>query len=164
MKKIDAIANVYFNGDFFGIRTMSQSGLQYADPEIDPSYLKPDVDNQNLGNTLRIALSKSKEIGDKEFMEMFKSGIVQEKAKEENKKLMKQYGYKTKRALYKNMNCCWISVYEGKIEIKPTHHDFIDGYSGISNDGPEILYLPVTATDEELGAALREGLSRCTSV
>jgi hypothetical protein len=164
MKKIDAISSVYFNGDFFKLQTMSRRGMRYADPDVEPFYLLPDAENQILGQTLRLALSKSKEVSVEKFDEIFKSGIVQEKLKEENKKLMKQYGYKTKRALYKNMNCCWISVYEGKIEIKPTHHDSIDGYSGISNDGPEILYLPVTATDEELGAALREGLSRCTSV
>jgi hypothetical protein len=164
MVKIDAIANVYFNGDFFKLRTMSWGGLQYGDPDVEPFYLPSDADHQTLGQTLRLALSKSKEVSSEKFMEIFKSGIVQEKLKAEDKKLLKQYGYKSKRDLYKNMDCCWITVYEGKIEIKPTHQDSLDGSSGISNDGPEILYLPVNATDEELGAALREGLSRCTSV
>jgi hypothetical protein len=164
MQKIDAAASICFNNDFFRIYTMSRGGLRYGDPDVEPFYLPPDTSNQDLGITLRMAMSKSKQVSAEKFMEIFKSGIVQEKSKEEDKKLMKQYSYKTKRALYRNMDICWISVYEGKIEIKPTHHNSIDGYSGISNDGPEILYLPVTASDEELGAALREGLSRCTSV
>jgi hypothetical protein len=164
MKKINGIASVYFNGDFFQIWTMSRAGLRYADPDVEPFYLEPDVDNQVLGNTLRIALSKSKEIVGIKFMEIFKSGRVQEKDKEENKKLMKQYGYKTKRALYKNMDKCSISVFEGNIEIQPTHHDSLDGYSANQNKGPFALLIPETATDEELGAAVREGFTRCTSI
>lgn len=163
MKKIDARATVFFNQDFFYLCTMSQGMLAYAEPSAPPYYLPPDVDDATLGRTLRAALAASKLVSVDEFQKIFHSGVVQRVGEEHDALAMKQYGYKTKRAMYRKMNCCWLSVSGGQIEIKPTHHKSTDGYSGISNDGPEILHLPISITDAELGAALREGFSRCTS-
>ena len=163
MKTLDACAEAVFNHDFFEITTMSQGMLEYAEPDAPPHYLPPDVDDARLGHTLRLALGASKRASVEEFQKIFHSGVIQQLGKERTAWAMKQYGYKSKRAMYKNMDCCWISVFEGVIEIKPTHHKSMDSYSGISNDGPEILHIPETASDAELGAALREGFTRCTS-
>lgn len=163
MRKLDAAANVCLNELFFEIVTMSQGMLQYGEPSAPLHYLPADTNDTTLGVTLRIALSASKRVGVEEFQKIFHSGIVQERGKAREAEAMQKYGYKTKRALYKNMMCCWVSVFDGKIEIKLTHHKALDAYSGISNDGPEIQHLPVTCSDAELGAALREGFKRCTS-
>ena len=98
-----------------------------------------------------------------EFQEIFKSGIVQKIAKEREIELMQQYGYKTRKALMRKMACCWIRADNDKIEIMPSHHKNIDGYTAISNDGAEILFVDRHISDEQLGAALREGFARCTS-
>lgn len=163
MKKIDARASVHFNGDFFEVSTMSQGMLDYAEPDSPPHYLAPDVNNETLGHTLRLALKASKRVSVEEFQKIWTSRIVHKLGDERDAWAMKHYGYKTKRAMYKNMDRCSISVADGQIEIAPMHHKSLDGYSGISNDGPEILRIPETATDTELGAALREGFARCTS-
>lgn len=162
-RNIDKRATAYLNEKFFEVVVISQGMLDYAEPSMAPYYLSPDTDDAPLGMTLRLALSSSKKVTAEEFQKIFHSGVVQRLAEERNKAAMQKYGYKTKRAFYKNMRCCWISVFDGKIEIKPTHHKSLDGYSGISNDGPEIQHLPTTCTDAELGAALREGFKRCTS-
>lgn len=163
MKKIDARATAYFNQDYFALCTMSQGMLDYAEPDAAPHYLPPDIDDATLGRTLRIALAASKRVSVEEFQKIFHSGVVQQLGKDREAWAMKQYGYKTKRAMYRKMNCCWISLVDGVIEVKPTHHKSADSYSGISNDGPEILHIPDSVADAELGAALREGFSRCTS-
>jgi CDI immunity protein len=163
VKKIDAVANASWNGQFYLLTTMSQGMLDYGEPSVPPYFLPPDVDDKTLGATLRQALSGSKKVGVEEFQKIFHSGIIQERGKAREAEAMEKYGYKTKRALYKNMLCCWISVFDGNIEIKPTHHKVLDAYSGLSNDGPEIQHLAVTCSDAELGAALREGFKRCTS-
>lgn len=162
-KNIDAVAEVAMNENFFVFTTMSQGGMNYAEPSVDPQYLSLDVDDAALGCALRLALSQSKKISGKEFVELFNSRKIHDLGLTREKATMQKYGYKTKRALYKNMLCCWISVFDGKIQIKPTHHKSLDSYSGISNDGPEIQLLSITVSDAELGAALREGFKRCTS-
>ncbi len=112
---------------------------------------------------MRLALSKSKRVTTAEFQEIFKSGLVQKISKERDAAIMQRYGYKTRKSLLRKMACCWITADDEKIEIKPTHHKNIDGYSGISNDGPEIIFVAANISDEQLGVALREGFSRCTS-
>ena len=137
--------------------------LGYADPDTPPHYLPPDVDDVILGQTLRLALKASKKVSVEEFQKIFHSGIVQRLAKDREVWAMEHYGYKTKRAMYKNMMGCSIEILEGKIEIQPNHHKGMGNFTGISNDGSEILHLPATCTYAELGAALREGFRRCTS-
>lgn len=154
---------VFFNGSFFWLHTQAVGMIAVGDPLVEPQYLAADANDAALGVTLRECLQKSRYIEMVEFQKMFKAGVFNQLDEERTKTAMQKYGYKTKRAFYKNMLCCWISVFDGKIEIKPTHHKSLDGYSGISNDGPEIQHLAVTCTDAELGAALREGFKRCTS-
>lgn len=163
MKKKDAVADVYFNRDYFELRTMSQGMLSYAEPSVLPHYLPPDVDDATLGRTLRIALAASKQVSVEEFQKIFQSGVVQQLGKDRAALAMKQYGYKTKRAMYRQMDCCWISVADGQIEIAPAHHKSLDGYTANKIDGPFPLYVAETVSDAELGAALREGFRHCTS-
>jgi len=162
-RHIESVATVDFNNDFYRVMVMSQGMLQYAEPSSTPLYLPPEVDDETLGAGLRAALTASKRVSVEDFQRIFASGVVQKLGKENEQYAMLQYGYKTRRALYKNMLFCLISVFEGLIEIKSTHHKSIEIYTGISDDGPEIIRLPVTVSDAELGAALREGFKRCTS-
>lgn len=162
MKKIDARAEVYFNDDFIQITTFSQGMLDYAEPDVPPHYLTPDMDNARLGHTLRLALAASKKVSTEEFQKIFHSGVIQSLNKDRVARVMKQYGYKTKRAMYSNLGNCSISIADNQIKIQPMHHKSLDGYSAMT-DGPQPLYIPETATDAELGAALRESFKRCTS-
>jgi hypothetical protein len=163
MKKITHHASAFFNEKFIRIATQAIGMIVVGDSLVEPEYLAPDVDDAMLGATLRQCLQKSRHIEMSEFQKMFKAGVFNQLDEERNQAAMQKYGYKTKRALYKNMLCCWISVSDEKIQIKPTHHKSLDSYSGISNDGPEIQHLSMTVSDAELGAALREGFKRCTA-
>jgi hypothetical protein len=156
-------ATVYFNGNLYQFITMSQGMLDFAEPDVSPQILMPTATAAELGSALRLALSRSRNVSVPELQEILKSGIVQKNAKERQALLMQQYGYKNRKAMMRKMACCWITANSGNIEIKPTHHKNIDGYSGISNDGPEILYVDTNSSDAELGAALMEGFARCTS-
>lgn len=163
MAKIDGRADAFFNGEFFYIRTMSQGMLAYAEPDAEPHYLSPDATNENLGRVMRRALVATKLVTPTEFQVIYKSGVVQKVGDERNTLTMAKYGYKSKKAMYREMMCCWIELADGQVGITPTVHDSLDGYHGASKDGLEILQLPQGATDAELGAALREGFRRCTS-
>jgi hypothetical protein len=162
MKKPDAVATVYLTELFFELVTMSQGMLRYGEPSAPLHHLPPNASDTALGATLRIALSASKRVSVEDFQKIFHSGIIQKTGEDRTKSTMQKYGYKTKRALYKNMMCCWISVLDGKIEIAPSHHKSLDSYTA-TQDGPEPLFLDASISDAELGAALREGFKRCTS-
>ena len=56
-----------------------------------------------------------------------------------------------------------LTLQDGKIKIQPTHHKSLEHYTGISNDGPEIQYVPEDISDAALGVAVMEGLRRCIS-
>lgn len=160
MEKPISLATADFNGDFIRLITMSQGMMGYSEPDAPPQYLVPSVSDEDLGSRLRLALAASKRVPVEEFQKIFRSGIVQEIAKEREKLAMENYGYKTRRAMYKKMDTCTISHFEGRIEIQPSHQKSLDGYTGIEDAA---LDVPVTASDAELGAALREGFKRCTS-
>ncbi|WP_197388766.1 contact-dependent growth inhibition system immunity protein [Ralstonia pseudosolanacearum] len=162
MEKIAAVANAYFNGNFFYICTMSQGVLDYVDPDAAPHYLEPGANDAEIGEALRSALRESKCVSTENFQSLFKSGVIQNAEQERSAGVMARYGYKTKRAMYKNMRCCWIKLQGGVIEIKPTFHKSMDSYAGLSSGGPEIIHLRDAVSDVELGAALREGFARCT--
>lgn len=162
-KEINSCASVLFNGDFFYICTMSRGLLRFAEPDAPPKYLDPNVSDEILGCTLRIALGASKNVSAEEFQRVFQSGVVQRLAEERDVWAMKKYGYKTRRAMYTNMDSCSVTVMTDQIEISPSHHDSIDGYSATKDRGPQPLYVPASISDAGLGVALREGFNRCTS-
>ncbi|PPV06422.1 contact-dependent growth inhibition system immunity protein [Xanthomonas axonopodis pv. vasculorum] len=156
------MAQVCFNGNFYKLITMSDGMLSYADPDMQAKYLAPDVEDSELGAALRMTFEASKSVGIEDFHKIFHSGIVQERAKEREKWEMKNYGYKSKRAMKRNMAICNVSAGD-EIKIQPTHKNSLDGYTIKKDTGTFPLFVPSTATDAELGAALREGFKRCTS-
>jgi CDI immunity protein len=163
MNKVKKAATAFFNGDFYCLITQSIGMIAFGDQSVAPQFLPPTVDDVTLGQTLRFCLDKSRQVDMSEFQSIVSAGKLGE-ADEILEKMTKQnYGYKTKRAMYKNMLCCWIMEVDGKIKIIPTHHKSLDTYSGISKEGTEILYLSVSALDTEFGESLREGFKRCTS-
>ncbi|MGX8282129.1 CdiI family contact-dependent growth inhibition immunity protein [Xanthomonas oryzae pv. oryzae] len=158
-------ANICFNGNFYRFVTMSKGVLWYADPGMQTKYLDPDVADSELGCLLRVTLAASRQVSVEDFHKILNSRIVQERAKEQEKWEMKNYGYKTKKAMLRSMDSCSVSalVESEEIKIQPMHQKSLDGYTARKDTGPFPLFVPNTATDAELGAALREGFKRCTS-
>ncbi|MGS0537864.1 contact-dependent growth inhibition system immunity protein [Xanthomonas oryzae pv. oryzicola] len=158
-------ADVCFNGKFYRFITMSDGMLLYADPDMQPKYLDPDVADSELGYLLRVTLAESRQISVEDFHKILNSHVVQDRAKEREKWEMKNYGYKSKRSMLRGMNSCSVSALgeSEDIKIQPMHQKSLDGYTARKDTGPFPLFVPKTATDAELGAALREGFKRCTS-
>jgi hypothetical protein len=163
MSKSKANASVLCNEDFFKVITISQGMLNYADPDVAPRLLAPDAADEPLGHAVRRALADSKRIGLSEFQALLKSKAVQNASKEHEAALMSQHGYKSRRAMFINMKCCDVAVYDDRIEIQPQHHNSIDGFSATKQDQAKILSLAIDATDAELGATLKQAFLRCTS-
>lgn len=163
--KTIGLASVNFNQDFFEIITCSFGGLWFGELSISPFYLLPDANNEKLGQAVREALHGTKYYDNSQFMKLHSSGVLKELDKKREKVLMKKYGYKTKKAMWQMMDSCTVSLLDNsQIKIQPLHQNSLTGYSGISNDGPEIINISSSVSDEELGAAIREGFKWCTSI
>jgi len=154
------MANVEFNGDFFRVVTMSQGMLSYAEPSADPIYLPPDIDDSELGRSVRRGLLLSRQVTVSEFQEILKSKIVELNAKVRDDWAMRQFGYKKKCELNINIDTCLIRVFDGKIEIQPTHQNSVDTYTISKEEGPFPLYVDENVRDAELGAAIKHAMTQ----
>jgi len=77
-------------------------------------------------------------------------------------RLMQFGGYKTKRALFKEMLSCWIEQDGDTITMQPSHHEKLDGWSGEGFTDADHVLVSAQASSSAIGAALREAFRRCT--
>ncbi|WP_254459651.1 contact-dependent growth inhibition system immunity protein [Xanthomonas sacchari] len=162
MRTLIASALARFNGDFFCLTTMSQGILGFAEPDVLPIYLPANISDSELGIALRSSFAGSRKVSAEEFQRIFSSGIIQERSKDQDLWIIKNYGYKSRSAAYKKMDTCDVSMFEDEIEIQPTHKKSIDGFTVRKDKGPFAFCLPSNVSNAELGAALRKGFSYCT--
>lgn len=163
MKNYIGSARVCKSSNFFLMLTMSQGLLGFVEPNADPLYLPPDVDNRLLGISLSEVLSKSRYVSLADFHDILESGVLEKCGKERDLHEIKTYGLKTRRALYRDRACCLVNISGGQIEITSMDRKSFSGYAGTLNGEEDLIYVSVSASDAEIGAALREGFNRCTS-
>lgn len=161
-KDQDYWTSCYCNNEFLLIETQSGLGMVAADP-LFPSYLlQPDASEQEIGDTILQALSDSRTLNKLEERVAF---FDLEKGKEQyvawTTMLREKYGYKTKKALFKDMKNCGIHCVNGVITISPTRHEKLEGWGREKGDGIEDVILSVDCSPAEIGAGLRLALSRC---
>ena len=75
---------------------------------------------------------------------------------------MERYGYKTKRALFKDMKKCSIESNRGQITIRPSYHEKLEAWSGKGVSESDYVIIPSGSSPSDVGAALRLAFSRCT--
>lgn len=148
------------NGDFISLQAYSGYRLAVIDPEATEYLFAPDVSNEMLGKAVLAALKQSR------FLP-YEEAIALEEKFDQNyytnwvQKLMIQYGYKTKRALFKNMKNCSIESHDDFITIRPSHHDKLEYWSGDNFTEADYVKVPADSPPTEIGAALRLAFSRC---
>lgn len=106
-------------------------------------------------------LSKSRIIDQSEFAPFFCRDNISQRYDSWVANLMEQYGYKTKRALFKNMMRCSLEISDGFLTISPSYHEKLEAWSGTGIDENDDVILSVNSSAEEIGAALRLAFSRC---
>jgi len=169
-----AWANVKLNKEFFCIQTYSGYRMSQADHRGAMHLLAPDASDQEVGEALLDALSKSRFVLPEPRTDVwihpeatFDSGLYDFEATEQRYKdwisqLMSQYGYKTKKALFKDMKSCSVESKEGQTTIRPSRHEKLEGWGGTGKGGSDYVVISTNSTPAEVGAALRLAFSRCT--
>jgi hypothetical protein len=149
------------NDKFISIIPYSGYSLSIADFTQPEFLLDPSISDGELGRAVLESLKNSR------FLELEKSYELEDICKENYSKwvvnLMEKYGYKTKKALFKNMLSCSVRLEDGILVIRPSHHEKLEGWGGNDETERNKVYVPFDAPPAEIGAALRLAFSRCTT-
>lgn len=163
-------AAVVCNADFICVETWSgYRGGTDRDPKGKQHLLSPDASDLALGEAVQDALAHSRWV-----LPSRREGVTYPEGVEFDMSacdfkvnypawmsaLMERYGYKSKRALFKDMKSVSIESKDGVLTLTPSHHAKLEAWEGIG-EGAKVV-IPVASPPEEMGAALRLALSRCT--
>lgn len=162
MLKFVPHAIAYSNDRFYNISSQAVGLIIIGDPDGEHLFLPPDENDEALGRAVRQALAASRPISLENLNQFIDSGELKRKGEEENSLMMRKFGYANKRALYKSMKFCSISVISEGIEFQPTHRKGLSGYTVRTDLDLVPVIVPQTARDMELGLASREAFTRCT--
>ena len=141
------------------IQTWSGFG-RYAPDHLYPPHILPlDTDNETLGTTVLQALANSRTLDNEaERIDFLKQESFKPRYEDWIANLCENLGYKTRRALFKNMMSVDIWLHNGCLKISPSRHVKLEAWDAIDADD---VILSLDNSPEEIGAGLRLALSRC---
>lgn len=157
----EAHAEAYKNRKFMSITTYSGYSSFSADPQGKEYRLLANADDRTMGNVVLDTLKYSRILSPKEDFELFSNQKTEERYQRWIAELMAEYGYKSRRALFKEMHSCKIKKLGGNIIISPRWHEKLEMWSISASKGPFPIIIPDSSSPEEIGAALRLAFSRC---
>ncbi len=156
-------AGLKMNNNFLNIKTFSGYIMFMGDSDQKNTYLSIDVGNQELGKHIREALSLSRFVHPVENQDLDLYLYNPDRYKEWIDFTMKKFVYKTKSKMFKPMLYCSIELYDGMITFDSWNQRALEAWDTSGINKADNVIIPETCTDEELGAAARLALSRCTS-
>ena len=176
-------AVIHSNETFLRVLTCSYSGWSQGDPKGEDIYLEPLTDCKVIGDAVLKALAKSRDLSiseedrqqyiDKKItrndllkkypdQEMFEIVACMERYKEWVKRVMKEYKYKTKKALFQNMQSVSVDQDNDCIEFSSSYHLTIDSWGNPDGKTPSIRFkIPTNSTPEIIGAAVKYAIGNC---
>ena len=154
------------NCDFILVTSLITGMLSMTNPDQDFIFNQVDITDSYFGKLVREKLDESREVSLQEFQAIFNSEKMKGLQKRLEEEMKKHYGYKNKKSIYKDMSFLSLEQDNLYITISPLHQDSLDGSTGISlpdNSALEFKY-DKSISDEELGKAIRQALTYCTSI
>lgn len=142
------------------VQTCSGLGLTAIDHLYPPHILPLDTDNETLGTTVLQALANSRTFvyDSPEDQDFFDTEKFRQRYEDWVANLCGNLGYKTRRALFKNMMSVDIWLHNGCLKISPSRHVKPEAWDAIDADD---VILSLDNSPEEIGAGLKLALSRC---
>ena len=154
------------NNEFLLVTSIIRGMIGMTDPDQDFVFNKVDITDSYFGKLVKEKLDESREVSLQEFQAIFNSEKMKGLQKRLEEEMKKRYGYKNKKSIYKDMSSLSLEQDDLYITISPLHQDSLDGSTGISlpdNSALEFKY-DKSISDEELGKAIRQALTYCTSI
>ena len=153
---------IFCTAEFISIETYSGLGMIAMDPLFPPHLLSPESDDESIGKAILQALSDSRTLTSiEDRVELFDLEKGKQRYSERNAMLREKYGYKSKKALFKDMKYCSIHCVNGVINISPSRHEKLEAWGGTGRGGNDKVILSLENSPAEIGAGLRLALSRC---
>ncbi|NTY41117.1 contact-dependent growth inhibition system immunity protein [Burkholderia diffusa] len=155
--------SVFENLEFTQIETQSGYRGGLPDPLGKRIRLTNSATDEDLGDAVLAALTASRFLHPHEHREFFDiRGRVVPQYEEWVSSVISEYGYKSRRALFKDMKSCDIEEHDGIVTMRPSHHEKLEAWSdeGITEDC--LVRVSTVSSPSDVGAALRLALSRCT--
>ncbi|WP_180189862.1 contact-dependent growth inhibition system immunity protein [Achromobacter insuavis] len=151
------------NNEFIFLETYSGYWNFLPDSEGERYLLSHSSSDADLGSAAIAAISASRQIDPKNDPNFFDiAGRVVPKYKDWVSEMMERFGYKTKRAMFKDMKSCSVELVGGAYVMQPSHHEKLEAWSGEGLTENDYVLLPADSSSERVGAALRLTLARCT--
>ena len=165
MNKPKAVS-VRVNNEFLLVTSIIRGMIGMTDPDQDFVFNKVDITDSYFGKLVKEKLDESREVSLQEFQAIFNSEKMKGLQKRLEEEMKKRYGYKNKKSIYKDMSFLSLEQDASFIIIAPLHQDSLGGYSGISlpDNSPLEFKYDKNISDEELGKAVRQALTYCTSI
>ena len=165
MNKPKAVS-VRVNNEFLLVTSIIRGMIGMTDPDQDFVFNKVDITDSYFGKLVKEKLDESREVSLQEFQAIFNSEKMKGLQKRLEEEMKKRYGYKNKKSIYKDMSFLSLEQDASFIIIAPLHQDSLGGYSGISlpDNSPLEFKYDKNISDEELGKAIRQALTYCTSI
>ena len=157
---------VRVNNEFLLVTSLFRGMIGMTDPDQDFIFNQVDITDSYFGKLVREKLDESREVSLQEFQAIFNYEKMKVLKKILEEEMKKRYGYKNKKSIYKDMSFLSLEQDASFIIIAPLHQDSLGGYSGMSlpdNSALEFKY-DKNISDEELGKAIRQALTYCTSM
>lgn len=156
-------ASALCNGDFILIETNSGRGRMQTDPDAPQHLLRMDAPDDEIGTAVLLALSRSRQIALEEIATFFDLERNDKLYAEWIIDLMHRYGYKTKRALFKDMMNVSIRLEKAGATIRftPMRHEALEAWGREKGDGIEDVIVSAVSSPAEIGAGFRVALERC---
>ena len=158
--------SVIVNNEFLLVTSIIRGMIGMTDPDQDFVFDKVDITDSYFGKLVKEKLDESREVSLQEFQAIFNSEKMKGLQKRLEEEMKKRYGYKNKKSIYKDMSSLSLEQDDLYITISPLHQDSLDGSTGISlpDNSPLEFKYDKNISDEELGKAVRQALTYCTSI
>ena len=158
--------SVIVNNEFLLVTSIIGGMIGMTDPDQDFDFNKVDITDSYFGKLVKEKLDESREVSLQEFQAIFNSEKMKGLQKNLEEEMKKRYGYKNKKSIYKDMSFLSLEQDDLYITISPLHQDSLDGSTGISlpDNSPLEFKYDKNISDEELGKAIRQALTYCTSI
>ncbi|MEX9817959.1 MULTISPECIES: contact-dependent growth inhibition system immunity protein [Providencia] len=156
--------SIRVNDFFYFIMVLSGYHLFVVDDTVPIVSVNKKVTNSELGKLSKVALKKCRVIAphvDSFFFNRDRLAECEKKWLSEN---LSSLGFKNKKNFYQSMMLCNIREKNGFLTLRPTLHKKLETWTGDGFTEDDYIVLPDSVSDEELGEAIKEVLSRCRSV
>jgi CDI immunity protein len=156
-------AGAFSNGAIVSVDTWSGYASTVGDRAGPQHDLRHDVSDEVLGGAVLDCLSHSRFLDTAELRaELFHPDAVARSYAAWVERLVNFGGYKTRRALFKQMLSCSVEQEDDTITIRPSHHEKLEGWSGQGFSESDNVVISAAESQAAIGAALREAFRRCT--